>query len=273
MPHVSTAPDHCQTAADVMRAAIASTRRRQESYKPTIFSPPPAAPQPLPPREPCAELPPDLEHIRPEIDRTAKAVAEAFEVTVDAMLQTLGDKTTTAALQFSAALCVRRLVLPREVVCEHFGIIDATLVAALRSLDKIILLHSVTRFAELSAVARLVHYEWKNSAEYRAVYKIDDIVRAVSEASGVSRRDIFSSRRTANIVRPRQIAMALVKHLTLRSLPEIGRRFGDRDHTTVLHACRKMKPVIDRLPDSLTTAAPAIEWANAALSIANEVFG
>ncbi len=57
----------------------------------------------------------------------------------------------------------------------------------------------------------------------------------------VSRADLLSSRRTANVVRPRQVAMYLAKVLTLRSLPEIGRRFGGRDHTTVLHAVRKIE--------------------------------
>ena len=54
----------------------------------------------------------------------------------------------------------------------------------------------------------------------------------------------MSSRRTANVVRPRQIAMYLAKTLTLRSLPEIGRRFGGRDHTTVLHAVRKIEGLV-----------------------------
>ncbi|MGH6789157.1 MAG: helix-turn-helix domain-containing protein, partial [Pseudolabrys sp.] len=48
----------------------------------------------------------------------------------------------------------------------------------------------------------------------------------------------------ANVVRPRQIAMYLAKTLTLRSLPEIGRRFGGRDHTTVLHAVRKIEGLV-----------------------------
>jgi chromosomal replication initiator protein len=56
---------------------------------------------------------------------------------------------------------------------------------------------------------------------------------------------MLSSRRTANVVRPRQIAMYLAKTLTLRSLPEIGRRFGGRDHTTVLHAVRKIEHLAD----------------------------
>jgi chromosomal replication initiator protein len=71
--------------------------------------------------------------------------------------------------------------------------------------------------------------------------KIEDIQRLVANHFNVSKADILSSRRTATVVRPRQIAMYLSKSLTLRSLPEIGRRFGGRDHTTVLHAVRKIE--------------------------------
>ncbi|MCA0405813.1 MAG: chromosomal replication initiator protein DnaA [Proteobacteria bacterium] len=75
--------------------------------------------------------------------------------------------------------------------------------------------------------------------------KIEDIQRLVANHYNVSRADILSSRRTANVVRPRQIAMFLAKSLTLRSLPEIGRRFGGRDHTTVLHAVRKIEGMVN----------------------------
>ncbi len=71
--------------------------------------------------------------------------------------------------------------------------------------------------------------------------KIEDIQKLVANHYNVTKADILSSRRTATVVRPRQIAMYLSKVLTLRSLPEIGRRFGGRDHTTVLHAVRKIE--------------------------------
>jgi chromosomal replication initiator protein len=74
--------------------------------------------------------------------------------------------------------------------------------------------------------------------------KIEDIQRVVARQYNVSRSDLLSSRRTANVVRPRQVAMYLAKTLTLRSLPEIGRRFGGRDHTTVLHAVRKIEHLL-----------------------------
>ncbi|WP_133773628.1 chromosomal replication initiator protein DnaA [Enterovirga rhinocerotis] len=75
--------------------------------------------------------------------------------------------------------------------------------------------------------------------------RIEDIQKLVASRYNVSRSDILSERRTAAVVKPRQIAMYLSKVLTLRSLPEIGRRFGGRDHTTVLHAVRKIEKALD----------------------------
>lgn len=71
--------------------------------------------------------------------------------------------------------------------------------------------------------------------------KIEDILRIISRHFGVSKGDLLSQRRHRSVVWPRQIGMYLAKHLTQRSLPEIGRRFGNRDHTTVLHAIRKIE--------------------------------
>ena len=78
--------------------------------------------------------------------------------------------------------------------------------------------------------------------------KIEDILRIVSRHYAVSKQDILSQRRHRSVVRPRQVGMYLAKHLTQRSLPEIGRRFGDRDHTTVLHAIRKIDREVGENP-------------------------
>ncbi|KZX81138.1 chromosomal replication initiation protein DnaA [Oleiphilus sp. HI0009] len=69
---------------------------------------------------------------------------------------------------------------------------------------------------------------------------IDNIQRTVAEYYKIKVADLLSPRRTRSIARPRQVAMALAKELTEHSLPEIGDAFGGRDHTTVLHACRKI---------------------------------
>ncbi len=70
---------------------------------------------------------------------------------------------------------------------------------------------------------------------------IENIQKTVASYFKISIADLLSSRRTRSITRPRQIAMALCKQLTRHSLPEIGNAFGGRDHTTVLHACRKVE--------------------------------
>lgn len=69
---------------------------------------------------------------------------------------------------------------------------------------------------------------------------IENIQRTVAEYYKIRVADLLSSRRNRSLARPRQIAMSLAKELTNHSLPEIGNAFGGRDHTTVLHACRKI---------------------------------
>ncbi|MCR9191382.1 MAG: chromosomal replication initiator protein DnaA [Gammaproteobacteria bacterium] len=73
---------------------------------------------------------------------------------------------------------------------------------------------------------------------------IDNIQKTVAEYYKVKVADLLSKRRSRSIARPRQMAMALAKELTNHSLPEIGDHFGGRDHTTVIHACRKVKELI-----------------------------
>ncbi|HEY5106618.1 MAG TPA: chromosomal replication initiator protein DnaA [Caulobacteraceae bacterium] len=70
---------------------------------------------------------------------------------------------------------------------------------------------------------------------------VDEIQKAACEHFGLKQVDLLSERRTRAVARPRQAAMWLAKQLTTRSLPDIGRRFGGRDHTTVLHAVRRIE--------------------------------
>ncbi|KTD21762.1 chromosomal replication initiator protein DnaA [Legionella londiniensis] len=73
---------------------------------------------------------------------------------------------------------------------------------------------------------------------------IENIQKTVAEYYKVKVADILSKRRSRSIARPRQMAMTLAKELTNHSLPEIGDHFGGRDHTTVIHACRKVKELV-----------------------------
>ncbi|HEY5048676.1 MAG TPA: chromosomal replication initiator protein DnaA [Rhizomicrobium sp.] len=77
---------------------------------------------------------------------------------------------------------------------------------------------------------------------------IEDIQRKAAEFYKLDLRDFVSKQRSRRVARPRQIAMYLSRQLTERSLPEIGRRFGNRDHTTVLHACRTIQALCELDP-------------------------
>jgi chromosomal replication initiator protein len=78
---------------------------------------------------------------------------------------------------------------------------------------------------------------------------IDNIQRTVAEYYKIKISDLLSKRRNRTIARPRQVAMCLAKELTSHSLPEIGEAFGGRDHTTVLHACRKIAELREATAD------------------------
>jgi chromosomal replication initiator protein len=74
---------------------------------------------------------------------------------------------------------------------------------------------------------------------------MENIQKTVADYFKVRVADLLSQRRSRSIARPRQIAMTLAKELTSHSLPEIGDAFGGRDHTTVMHACKRIKELRD----------------------------
>jgi chromosomal replication initiator protein len=84
--------------------------------------------------------------------------------------------------------------------------------------------------------------------QYRQV-SIDNIQRTVADYYKIKVAEMYSKKRSRNVARPRQMAMALAKELTQLSLPDIGEAFGGRDHTTVLHACRKIAELKSENPD------------------------
>jgi chromosomal replication initiator protein len=111
------------------------------------------------------------------------------------------------------------------------------------ALNRLVAQWQFTNHPVTLASAEITLRDLVGSHEQRRV-RIEDIQRVVARHYNVSKADLLSSRRTRTIVRPRQVAMYLAKVLTPRSLPEIGRRFGGRDHTTVLHAVRKIEDLI-----------------------------
>ena len=78
---------------------------------------------------------------------------------------------------------------------------------------------------------------------------MDNIQKTVADYYKIKVADILSKRRSRSVARPRQMAMALAKELTNHRLPGIGNGFGGRDHTTVLHACRKIEQLKEESHD------------------------
>lgn len=153
-------------------------------------------------------------------------------------------------------LALRRAVLDRKlsdvpdarVPVEVLDLLASRITANIRDLEGS--LNRLVAYAQLTgetidmdfAVATLG--EVLRGAERRVT--IDEIQRAVSTHFDLKPIDLVSARRAVVVARPRQIAMYLAKRLTTRSLPEIGRKFGGRDHSTVIHAVRRIEELRDK---------------------------
>ncbi|WP_216352917.1 chromosomal replication initiator protein DnaA [Sphingomonas sp. LM7] len=150
-----------------------------------------------------------------------------------------------AELELRRAIVARKLEdmpavdMPEEVV----DLLAARITSNVRELEGA--LNRLVAYANLSNETISIDFavttlgEVLRSAQRRIT--IDEIQRAVSSHFEVKQIDLISERRAVAIARPRQIAMYLAKRLTTRSLPEIGRKFGNRDHSTVIHAVRRIE--------------------------------
>lgn len=137
-----------------------------------------------------------------------------------------------AGVQFPAAV----IDYIARVVVSHGRDLDG-------AVNRLVAANQLTREPITVALAERTLADLVRAREVKRV-RIEDILRIVSRHYKVPRNDLLSSRRSRDVVRPRQIAMYLAKALTSRSLPEIGRRFGGRDHTTVLHSVRKVEQMM-----------------------------
>src|SRR5699024_5573278 len=113
-------------------------------------------------------------------------------------------------------------------------------------------LHRLTASARITGTPITVEFAKIALHDLLAVYDrqvtLDNIQRTVAEYYNLRIGDLLGKKRSRSIARPRQISMALSKELTNHSLPEIGQAFSGRDHTTVLHACRKIQELRDSDP-------------------------
>jgi chromosomal replication initiator protein len=153
-------------------------------------------------------------------------------------------------------LALRRAVLARKLVDmpgakvpgEVLDLLASRITANIRDLEGA--LNRVVAYAQLTGVEIDLDFavatlgDVLRGAERRVT--IDEIQKAVSAHFELKPVDLVSARRAVVVARPRQIAMYLAKRLTTRSLPEIGRKFGGRDHSTVIHAVRRIEELRDK---------------------------
>ncbi|MDE2135643.1 MAG: chromosomal replication initiator protein DnaA [Alphaproteobacteria bacterium] len=150
-------------------------------------------------------------------------------------------ETRLAILKFRAAEFTRHrpgVVLPENVLERIADIDDASPREMIGVLTKLATYADLTKKPVTPEMAE--EAVGLRSAP-GAKTSIEDIQRKTAEFYKLDVKDFYSPQRARRVARPRQVAMYLARKLTTRSLPEIGRRFGGRDHTTVLHACRRIE--------------------------------
>ncbi len=219
-----------------------------------------------PPPHPVAAAPtapPGPHDIPLDIRDVVASVAAALGI---APLAMLADLAPTASLgrRAAAALVVRRSLLPVPAVAALFGIAEVVVAGGLVTLDAVLAFTQASAIhTPLDPLVRRVIAEWERFEDRALRVPISEIQEIVARVFSVSVTDMKSARRGAAIVRPRHVAMYLAKRFTLRSLPEIAGAFGGRDHTTVVHAVRKIAAYGDAVALRIGASAGVEDFARA----------
>jgi len=168
--------------------------------------------------------------------------------------------TDIAAPDFTTRLTILRMRAARDslVIDDEAALsaiaerIDDNVRTLEGALIRVVAYHSLS---ERPITPALVHDVLDRLYPDRAAPRrtIEDIQRLTCEAFGISQEELVSTSRTARLTWPRQLAMYLARELTDETLPTIGRRFGDRNHSTVIHACRSTARRIADDPDAFRT--------------------
>jgi len=207
-------------------------------------------------------VPPTTDPARDTMDIIIAAVGVALDVLPTEILAGESSEQIVSARRLAMALCVRRLQFTVERVAGYFEVIEASVVDAVRVLDPILVAWSISNKMPLAMALQPIAKGWTDAAE--AVRKrptMRAIQDSVCEVWGVTRNEILSPCRNDRVTVARHAAAAICKVLTIKSLPEIGRSFGARDHTTMLHAVRRYEPIIHAVSQSLSVANSPTEWA------------
>ena len=140
-----------------------------------------------------------------------------------------------------------RIVVPEDVAFFIAKHVQSNVRELEGALKRVI---AYSRFVSQGLTVELAREALKDllALQFRQI-SVENIQRTVADYYKIKVAEMYSKRRSRNVARPRQMAMALAKELTQLSLPDIGEAFGGRDHTTVLHACRKIAELRQEAPD------------------------
>src|SRR3990167_1143287 len=164
-------------------------------------------------------------------------VAKHLQTSIQSILFNASDLKARDGRLISIGLVVYRLGMLKDNAAKAFNVLPEVVDDAEILVKDVLISAAVPLGISLNEMTLMIC----QSFSMQRHIMIKNIKIAVCAHFKMSMHDLLSSRRTMEIVWPRQIGMYLAKILTMRSLPEIGREFGNRDHTTVLHAVRKIE--------------------------------
>lgn len=185
----------------------------------------------------------------PDDTALVAACAAACRIDVARLLTAAGCPAAFRARTAAAALLVRRNGRSVNAAAARLGVVPGAIRAAVGCVDPLLQRLMIPLVADVDTVAAIVTGELALRDDMRviATVRAQSVIVAVARAARLPVEEMLSQRRMRRLVVPRQIAMALCCALTRLSLPAIGRRFGDRDHTTVMHARRKYASLVHGL--------------------------
>jgi chromosomal replication initiation ATPase DnaA len=238
--------------------SVEEAKARREAVRERLWTPRRTETQRQPHRSAPAQ--PECGEADAAIAAIVDALALHFNVSAPSILVNINEPAAIEARRIAAALAVLWLKLPRAAVADHFGILEGAVTEGQKRISQILLRYAIPARAPRSEAIAMIVRELRASGALLRSVSIAQIQQAVSAAFDIPVNELLSVRRTSSIVRARQFAMALAKRLTGRSLPDIGRQFGGRDHTTVLHAVRKVAPLMARAEATLPPSASLAHW-------------
>lgn len=239
MPAIATRARVLTTAAEVL-ANYRDVRAHMRAL------PPPHCPPPAEPPSPVHAI--------------IEAVCDVAGCSQETLFGEFGSEFVTSARKVALGLVSLRIGEADEIVAGHFGVLAASVAEAAERVRSIMIAFAIPLAAPARAIARVVLDNFSGPPPLGERVTIGAVKRAVCAEFGMSQLEIESDRRSHDVVIPRMIAMALAKRLTGRSLPIIGQHFGGRDHTTVIHAIRKMQPHMARAAVMVGEHAAVGEW-------------